>query len=94
MRAIGSTVSAPAVHELHDRLIEIRRALEDLGAVTTELAAVRGRTEARRILTDLPRRDPRAEVRREAGPSAVQRAVPRGVDFSHHFGAFTDSPSR
>jgi hypothetical protein len=34
------------------------------------------------------------EVRREAGPSAVQRAVPRGVDFSHHFGAFTDSPSR
>jgi hypothetical protein len=42
-----------AVHELHDRLIEIRRALDDLGAVTTELAAVRGRTEAQRILTDL-----------------------------------------
>jgi hypothetical protein len=42
-----------AVHELHDRLIEIRRALDDLGAVTTELAAVRGRTEAKRILTDL-----------------------------------------
>ena len=42
-----------AVHELHDRLIEIRRALDDLGAVTTELAAIRGRTEAQRILTDL-----------------------------------------
>jgi hypothetical protein len=42
-----------AVHELHDRLIEIRRALDDLGAVTSELAAVRGRTEAQRILTDL-----------------------------------------
>jgi len=42
-----------AVHELHDRLIEIRRALDDLGAVTTELAAVRGRNEAQRILTDL-----------------------------------------
>jgi hypothetical protein len=42
-----------AVHELHDRLIEIRRALDDLGAVTTELAAVRGRKEAERILTDL-----------------------------------------
>jgi hypothetical protein len=42
-----------AVHELHDRLIEIRRALDDLGAVTSELAAVRARTEAQRILTDL-----------------------------------------
>jgi len=42
-----------AVHELHDRLIEIRRALDDLGAVTAELAVVRGRTEAQRILTDL-----------------------------------------
>jgi Mg2+ and Co2+ transporter CorA len=42
-----------AVHELHDRLIEIRRALDDLGAVTTELSATRGRTEAQRILTDL-----------------------------------------
>jgi hypothetical protein len=42
-----------AVHELHDRLIEIRRALDDLGAVTSELAAVRGRTEAQRILTGL-----------------------------------------
>jgi hypothetical protein len=42
-----------AVHELHDRLIEIRRALDDLGAITTELAAVRGRKEAQRILTDL-----------------------------------------
>jgi hypothetical protein len=42
-----------AVHELHDRLIEIRRALDDLGAVSTELAAIRGRTEAQRILTDL-----------------------------------------
>jgi hypothetical protein len=42
-----------AVHELHDRLIEIRRVLDDLGAVTSELAAVRGRTEAQRILTDL-----------------------------------------
>ena len=42
-----------AVHELHDRLIEIRRVLDDLGAVTTELAAVRGRKEAQRILTDL-----------------------------------------
>jgi hypothetical protein len=42
-----------AVHELHDRLIEIRRALDDLGAVTSELAAARGRTEAQRILTDL-----------------------------------------
>src|SRR3954453_6873247 len=39
-----------AVHELHDRLIEIRRALDDLGAVTSELAAVRGRKEAERIL--------------------------------------------
>jgi hypothetical protein len=42
-----------AVHELHDRLIEIRRALDDLGAVTSELAAVRGRSEAERILIDL-----------------------------------------
>ena len=42
-----------AVHELHDRLIEIRRVLDDLGAVTSELSAVRGRKEARRILTDL-----------------------------------------
>ena len=42
-----------AVHELHDRLIEIRKALDDLGAVTTELAATRGRQEAQRILTDL-----------------------------------------
>jgi hypothetical protein len=42
-----------AVHELHDRLIDIRRALDDLGAVTSELAAVRGRKEAERILTDL-----------------------------------------
>jgi hypothetical protein len=42
-----------AVHELHDRLIEIRRALDDLGAVTTELSATRGRKEALRILTDL-----------------------------------------
>ena len=42
-----------AVHELHDRLIEIRRVLDDLGAVTAELAAVRGRKEAQRILTDL-----------------------------------------
>jgi hypothetical protein len=42
-----------AVHELHDRLIEIRRALDDLGAITSELAAIRGRTEAERILTDL-----------------------------------------
>jgi len=42
-----------AVHELHDRLIEIRRALDDLGAVTSELSAIRGRSEAQRILTDL-----------------------------------------
>jgi hypothetical protein len=42
-----------AVHELHDRLIEIRRALDDLGAVSTELSATRGRQEALRILTDL-----------------------------------------
>jgi hypothetical protein len=42
-----------AVHELHDRLIDIRRALDDLGAITTELTAVRGRQEAQRILTDL-----------------------------------------
>jgi hypothetical protein len=42
-----------AVHELHDRLIEIRRALDDLGAITTELSATRGRQEAQRILTDL-----------------------------------------
>jgi hypothetical protein len=42
-----------AVHELHDRLIEIRRALDDLGAITSELAATRGRKEAQRILTDL-----------------------------------------
>jgi hypothetical protein len=41
------------VHELHDRLIEIRRVLDDLGAVTSELSAVRGRKEAQRILTDL-----------------------------------------
>jgi len=42
-----------AVHELHDRLIDIRRALDDLGAVTSDLAVTRGRTEAQRILTDL-----------------------------------------
>ena len=42
-----------AIHELHDRLIEIRRVLDDLGAITTELAATRGRKEAQRILTDL-----------------------------------------
>ena len=42
-----------AVHELHDRLIEIRRALDDLGAVTSELAAIRGRQQAQRILDDL-----------------------------------------
>jgi hypothetical protein len=42
-----------AVHELHDRLIEIRRALDDLGAVTSELSASRGQKEAQRILTDL-----------------------------------------
>jgi hypothetical protein len=42
-----------AVHELHDHLIEIRRVLADLDAVTTEVAAVRGRKEAQRILTDL-----------------------------------------
>jgi hypothetical protein len=42
-----------AVHELHDRLIEVRRALDDLGAISTELAATRGRQEAQRILTDL-----------------------------------------
>jgi hypothetical protein len=42
-----------AVHELRDRLIEIRRALDDLGAVTCELAAVRGRNEAQRSVTDL-----------------------------------------
>jgi hypothetical protein len=42
-----------AVHELHDPLIETRRALDDLGAVTSELAAVGGRKEAERILTDL-----------------------------------------
>ena len=41
------------MHELHDRLIEIRRVLDDLGAVTTELAAVRGRKEARGSWTDL-----------------------------------------
>jgi ribosomal protein L12E/L44/L45/RPP1/RPP2 len=42
-----------AVHELHDRLIEIRRALDDLGAVTSELAAIRGRQQAQRIVDDL-----------------------------------------
>lgn len=42
-----------AVHELQDRLIEIRRALDDLGAVTSELGATRGRQEAQRILDDL-----------------------------------------
>jgi len=42
-----------AVHELHDRLIEIRRALDDLGAVAGELGASRGRQEAQRILDDL-----------------------------------------
>ncbi len=42
-----------AVHELHDRLIEIRRVLDDLGAVTSELSVTRGRKEALRILTDL-----------------------------------------
>ena len=41
------------MHELHDRLIEIRRALDDLGAVTSELGATRGRQEAQRILDDL-----------------------------------------
>jgi hypothetical protein len=41
------------VHELHDRLIEIRRVLDDLGAVTSELTATRGRHEAKRILADL-----------------------------------------
>jgi ATP/maltotriose-dependent transcriptional regulator MalT len=41
------------VHELHDRLIEIRRALDDLGAITPDLAITRGRQEAHRILTDL-----------------------------------------
>ena len=41
------------MHELHDRLIEIRRVLDDLGAVTSELSVVRGRKEAQRILTDL-----------------------------------------
>jgi hypothetical protein len=49
----GPLEDPEAVHELHDRLIEIRRALDDLGAVTSELAAVRGRREAERILTDL-----------------------------------------
>jgi hypothetical protein len=34
-----------AVHELHGRLVEIRRALDDLGAVTSELAATGGRQE-------------------------------------------------
>lgn len=42
-----------AVHELHDRLIEIRRVLDDLGAVASELGASRGRQEAQRILDDL-----------------------------------------
>jgi hypothetical protein len=42
-----------AVHELHDRLIDIRHALDLLGAITPELAATRGRQEAQRILTDL-----------------------------------------
>jgi hypothetical protein len=42
-----------AVHELHDRLIEIRRVLDDLGAVTSELSFTRGCKEALRILTDL-----------------------------------------
>ena len=42
-----------AVHELHDRLIEIRRVLDDLGAVTSELGATGGRQEAQRILDDL-----------------------------------------
>jgi hypothetical protein len=49
----GPLEDPEAVHELHDRLIEIRRALDDLDAVTSELAAVRGRREAERILTDL-----------------------------------------
>jgi hypothetical protein len=47
------TEDPEAVHELHDRLIEIRRALDLLGAITSELAATRGRQEAQRILTDL-----------------------------------------
>jgi hypothetical protein len=42
-----------AVHELHDRLIEIRRVLDDLGAVTSELDVTRGRQEAHRILDDV-----------------------------------------
>jgi hypothetical protein len=42
-----------AVHELHDRLIDIRHALDLLGAIIPELAATRGRQEAQRILNDL-----------------------------------------
>jgi len=37
----GQDEDPEAVHELHDRLIEIRRALDDLGAVPSELAATR-----------------------------------------------------
>lgn len=42
-----------AIHELHDRLIEIRRVLDDLGAVASDLGATHGRREAERILDDL-----------------------------------------
>ncbi len=42
-----------AVHELHDRLIEIRHALDDLGAITATLGATRGRQQAQRILDEL-----------------------------------------
>jgi hypothetical protein len=45
-----------AVHELHDRLIAIRRALDDLGVVTSELAVTHGRRKAQRILTACSRR--------------------------------------
>jgi len=57
-----------AVHELHDHLIEIRRVLDDLGAVTAELGATRGRKEARRILDDL-----RGEV--DQLPDALAAAI-------------------
>ena len=57
-----------AVHELHDRLIEIRRVLDDLGAVAAELGATQGRREAERILDDL-----RGEV--DQLPDALAAAI-------------------
>jgi len=59
-----------AVHELHDRLIEIRRVLDDLGGVAAELGATQGRREGERLLDDL-----RGEV--DQLPDALAAAIAR-----------------